>query len=256
MANLYKANKKGGVTPTGTKQITTNGTHDVTAYASAEVNVPSESPNLQTKTITAGTSAKTVQPDSGYDGFSEVTVNPTPSNYKTVTATTTTQIVSPDSGTLLNQVTVNPQSHTQSINYSSNGAKDLGANHNVRYVNINVPSGSLSETTLWTNSSPSSSFAAQAVSEIGVDNYTYIKITFRFSASNSDENSYIVKVSEFKNVTSGDQYAYGVGTFVSGEGARSRRFYYVSGGVGFTAGTSISSQNNNVFIPIKITGLR
>ena len=30
----------GGITPTGTKQINTNGTHDVTAYASAEVNVP------------------------------------------------------------------------------------------------------------------------------------------------------------------------------------------------------------------------
>lgn len=30
----------GGITPTGTKSITTNGTHDVTSYASASVNVP------------------------------------------------------------------------------------------------------------------------------------------------------------------------------------------------------------------------
>ena len=30
----------GGITPTGTKSITSNGTHDVTSYASASVNVP------------------------------------------------------------------------------------------------------------------------------------------------------------------------------------------------------------------------
>ena len=32
---------EGGIVPTGTKQITSNGTHDVTNFSSAEVNVPS-----------------------------------------------------------------------------------------------------------------------------------------------------------------------------------------------------------------------
>lgn len=40
-----------GITPTGTKSITTNGTHDVTNYANADVNVPN--PSSGTKSITA-----------------------------------------------------------------------------------------------------------------------------------------------------------------------------------------------------------
>ena len=34
----------GGKQPTGTKQITSNGTHDVAGYASADVNVPTTAP--------------------------------------------------------------------------------------------------------------------------------------------------------------------------------------------------------------------
>lgn len=63
----------GGITPTGTVNITSNGTHDVTNYASANVNVPSVSPSLGTKAITEnGTYTAS---DDSLDGYSSVTVN-------------------------------------------------------------------------------------------------------------------------------------------------------------------------------------
>lgn len=42
-----------GITPVGTKTITTNGTHDVTQYTSANVNVPASAVVSGTKSITA-----------------------------------------------------------------------------------------------------------------------------------------------------------------------------------------------------------
>lgn len=73
------------IVPTGTKTIVSNGTADVTEYASVSVAVPSDAPNLQTKTktYTPSTSQQTdiITPDTGYDGLDEVgiTVNPMPS---------------------------------------------------------------------------------------------------------------------------------------------------------------------------------
>lgn len=65
------------IRPTGTKSITSNGTGiDVSAYATADVAVPSGSPNLQSKTnISPTTSSQTITADTGYDGLSSVQIN-------------------------------------------------------------------------------------------------------------------------------------------------------------------------------------
>lgn len=78
----------GGITPTGTKSITANGTYDVTNFASAAVNVPVGATNAYTTTMTLATHQSTnvalcTLPDDVYahrndDSFTVAMVNMTP----------------------------------------------------------------------------------------------------------------------------------------------------------------------------------
>lgn len=97
--------------PSGAISITVNGTVDVTDYASAVVNVQ---PDLQSKSATYTTNgSRTITPDAGKDGLSSVTVNvnvPTEEpvlQSKSVSPASSQQTVTPDSGyDGLSQVTV------------------------------------------------------------------------------------------------------------------------------------------------------
>ena len=69
---------------TETKSVTSNGTYKPTNgkyFSSVTVNVPSETFNTQTKTVTPTESTQTVSPDNGYNGLSSVTINPISSTY-------------------------------------------------------------------------------------------------------------------------------------------------------------------------------
>ena len=134
------------------------------------------------KVVTAGTSASTYNATSdGYDGYSKVTVNPTPTQTKSTTATTSTQYITPDSGYQLSQVTVNPQQHSDvnsgyyDVAAGSTRRCDLGSIHNLRYVDIRgtgggiTPSGTYDFGTYTTNGTQTPS--------TDISSYKYVKFT-------------------------------------------------------------------------------
>lgn len=80
-ANIQQGNIKAGVQILGVVGTYTGGTV-----------------NLQSKTVNSSTSQQTVTPDSGYQGLSDVTVEPYVLESKTVTPTTSQQTIQPTSG--------------------------------------------------------------------------------------------------------------------------------------------------------------
>lgn len=93
--------RSGAITANGTYTAKTDISKD--GYESVTVSV---SPNLQSKTVAAGTANVTVSPDASYDGLSSVVVQPTPSQTKSASPSTSAQTISPDSGKLLSSVSI------------------------------------------------------------------------------------------------------------------------------------------------------
>lgn len=117
----------GGIIPTGTLSITTNGTHNVYNYASADVQV-SSTINNQNKTVNPSTSQQSITADSGYTGLGTVTVNAMP------TMTLPQFMSDTSSGTFINGL-----QGTTTVKYLN---IPIGYNATERYYQISAAAGS------------------------------------------------------------------------------------------------------------------
>lgn len=120
--------------------------------------------------------------------------------------------------------------------------------------------GGMTETTLWTNSSPTSTFAAQSVTlSQSLSNFDYIRFEYRFSTSNSASYSVIIKASDVTNslTTSGN---FTIALMVrSSSYYRSRRVTYnslTSLEVSLAWDSNHAGSSNSEAIPTKIVGMK
>lgn len=119
----------------------------------------------------------------------------------------------------------------------------------------------VTETTLWTNSSPTSNFSGQNISlSDDIDNYDWLKIKYRWSTSDSTESSTIVEVSEFKKSSSSNDTLrpWNIGGRFGSTGYL-RMPYYVSDtqiNIPNCCPYNTNSTNNGRVIPTKVIGIK
>ena len=123
-----------------------------------------------------------------------------------------------------------------------------------------LPRGGFSETTLWTNSSPTSSFAAQDVTlSQSFTNFDYIKINWRATKSNTTAASMIVPPSVLQNssaTANSNNVEFGTHT---GSTVRARSIRYSSNtklSISTAYNVNTSGNSTDYAIPTSIVGLK
>ncbi len=140
----------------------------------------------QEKTVTAGTSATSVIPDSGY-ALSKVTVNPTPSQTKSAAPSTSAQTISPDSGKLLSSVSVDAISTQEKTVTSSRSAQTVTPDSGKYLSKVTV--SALVPTETYNATSRSSSI------DLGLTN------NYRYIDTSKVPNTQKVKMETFSTIT-------------------------------------------------------
>ena len=120
--------------------------------------------------------------------------------------------------------------------------------------------GGLTETDLWTNPSPTSSFGSDTVTlSQSYKNFDYLKISFRWSTSDSTSFSAIIpKATLESNV----ERTFAIGGNLSSSGKARTRVGYASSETSiyisnsYQLVTTTQSANSNYIIPTKISGLK
>jgi hypothetical protein len=125
--------------------------------------------------------------------------------------------------------------------------------------------GSATETVLWTNGSPTSSFASQTVTlSQTIENFDYIKIVFRKSTTNADEGILILPTKTVKESLNNTASTYRccIGLCVGNSNSTYVRTIFVNSGVydaiGIDTATRLnaSGTSNITAIPTQIIGLK
>lgn len=174
------------IIPSGTKNITANGTSDVTSYASVSVNV---SPSLQAKTVSPSEASQTVTADNNYDGLRSVTVSgisktyvgsevPTQSD-TTITPTKSAQEAVAAGTYVTGDITV---AAIPSQYIIPSGSKTISANGtgidvtSYATVNVNVPTGG-GEVTLQDKTATPSESVQTITADSGYDALSSVEIS-------------------------------------------------------------------------------
>lgn len=166
--------------PTETKTIVANGTYTPSTgkyFSEVTVSIAGNSPTYQTKIITPTTTRQTINPDSGYDALSSVTVNAIQTETKTVTTNGT---YTPTSGKYFSSVSVNVPSGGIDTSDATATANDI-VKGKTAYVNGSKIEGNVYEIT------GGMTTACKKINN--VTNGVFVLQTYSFS----DENNFLFR---------------------------------------------------------------